>query len=339
MPHPPPLPGSPMDRLLQTRRQNLRREVEARGGPSAVAKLLGHSNGTYLPQLIGPNPIRDISEQSARKIEEKLHLPYGSLQSPGITPPPTMPTLYDTIGSTYAHSRRADPGIVQALARQLRLAPGGAYLDLACGTGNYTAALCGLGGQWSAVDVSRVMLDQARPKAGHIAWVQASASALPFPDGRFDGALCTLAIHHFPDLEAPFAEVRRTLRSGPFVIFTGLAEQMHHYWLCHYFPRMMARAIQKMPSETRVRSALHQAGFPGGHGHALRGHRRAAGPVSLRRQAPAPPVPGCPGSGQHQFLCQPGGRCRTAGRSGQADRRPAQRRFRGGPGGLRHTAG
>jgi len=172
-----------------------------------------------------------------------------------------MPTLYDTIGSTYAHSRRADPGIVQALARQLRLAPGGAYLDLACGTGNYTAALSGLGGQWSAVDVSRVMLDQARPKAGHIAWVQASASALPFPDGRFDGALCTLAIHHFPDLEAPFAEVRRTLRSGPFVIFTGLAEQMHHYWLCHYFPRMMARAIQKMPSEARVRSALHQAGF------------------------------------------------------------------------------
>jgi len=33
------------------------------------------------------------------------------------------------------------------------------------------------------------------------------------------------------------------------------------YWLCHYFPRMMARAIQKMPSETRIRSALHQAGF------------------------------------------------------------------------------
>lgn len=78
-----------------------------------------------------------------------------------------MPALYDTIGSTYVHSRRADPGIVQALARQLRLAPGGAYLDLACGTGNYTAALSGLGGQWSAVDVSRVMLDQARPKGRH----------------------------------------------------------------------------------------------------------------------------------------------------------------------------
>lgn len=169
--------------------------------------------------------------------------------------------LYDRIGSTYARSRRADPGIVQALARGLRLAPGGAYLDLACGTGNYTVALSDLGGVWSAIDASRVMLDQARHKASHIAWVQAGADALPFPDASFDGAICTLAIHHFPDLASPFAEVRRTLHSGTFVIFTGLAEQMRHYWLGHYFPHMMARAIEKMPSESQVRAALRQAGF------------------------------------------------------------------------------
>jgi ubiquinone/menaquinone biosynthesis C-methylase UbiE len=59
-----------------------------------------------------------------------------------------MPALYDLIGSTYARSRRADPAIAQTLARELRLAPSGAYLDLACGTGNYTVALSGLGGEW-----------------------------------------------------------------------------------------------------------------------------------------------------------------------------------------------
>jgi len=172
-----------------------------------------------------------------------------------------MPTLYDAIGSTYASSRRADPAIVQTLARQLRLASGGAYLDLACGTGNYTAALSGLGGQWSAVDVSRVMLDQARPKAGHIAWVQASASALPFPDGRFDGALCTLAIHHFPDLEAPFAEVRRTLRSGPFVIFTGLAEQMHHWGLFTLFIQDALRIKKGMRKTRNAAGVCPRQGF------------------------------------------------------------------------------
>lgn len=171
------------------------------------------------------------------------------------------PALYDFIGSTYARSRCADPGIAKTLARELRLASTGAYLDLACGTGNYTAALSGLGGGWSAIDVSQVMLDQARRKASNIAWVQANADALPFPNASFDGAICTLAIHHFPALDHPFSEVRRTLRSGAFVIFTGLAEQMRHYWLGHYFPETMTRSIERMPSESQVRSALYRSGF------------------------------------------------------------------------------
>lgn len=172
-----------------------------------------------------------------------------------------MRALYDSLGSTYAASRRADPGLVRSLAEFLRLSPSGSYLDVACGTGNYTVALTSLGGKWSAVDVSEVMLAQARAKSNVIAWFRSEASRLPFPTATFDGALCTLAIHHFSNLESPFAEVRRTLRSGSFVIFTGLAEQMQHYWLCHYFPRMMARSIAKMPSAAQIRGALCRAGF------------------------------------------------------------------------------
>lgn len=172
-----------------------------------------------------------------------------------------MGALYDRIGGSYARSRRADPGIVQALVGLLRPLRSGTYLDLGCGTGSYTVALNALGGTWSAVDVSGTMLGQARAKTGEIGWIQASADALPFGDAVFDGAICTLAIHHFPDLESAFAEVRRTLRAGPFVIFTGLAEQMRHYWLSHYFPDMMACSIEKMPSERQVRAALNRAGF------------------------------------------------------------------------------
>ncbi len=172
-----------------------------------------------------------------------------------------MPPLYDFIGTTYAQSRRADPAIAGVLAAHLRLNESGAYLDLGCGTGNYTTALSALGGTWTGVDVSDVMLAQARKKCSSISWVQSNANSLPFPAAVFDGVVCTLAIHHFECIEVPFAEVRRTLRSGSFVIFTGLAEQMHQYWLCHYFPRMMARSIAKMPSEPAVRTALFQAGF------------------------------------------------------------------------------
>lgn len=171
------------------------------------------------------------------------------------------PALYDAIGNTYERSRRADPSISQKLAQELRLTPAGSYLDLGCGTGSYTVALSGLGGSWSAIDVSETMLRQAQEKSRNIAWVQSSAEAIPFPDAAFDGAICTLAIHHFSSLRSPFREVRRTLRSGAFVIFTGLAEQMRDYWLCHYFPEMMARSIKKMPSKSQIRAALNEAGF------------------------------------------------------------------------------
>jgi SAM-dependent methyltransferase len=172
-----------------------------------------------------------------------------------------MPALYDLMGSSYARSRRADAAIAQALADQLSLTPFGAYLDLGCGTGNYTVALSAIGGVWRGVDVSEVMLAQARQKSRTIDWIQSNADALPFPDAVFQGAVCTLAIHHFPDLESPFREVRRTMQGGAFVMFTGLAEQMRCYWLCHYFPEMMNRSIERMPSESTLRAALSRAGF------------------------------------------------------------------------------
>ncbi len=172
-----------------------------------------------------------------------------------------MQPHYDLIGSTYARSRCADQGIVQLLAHELQLDPASAYLDLGCGTGSYTTALSAMGGAWSAIDASEVMLAQARSKPSSVTWTQSNADLLPFADDAFDGAICTLAIHHFENLEAPFAEVYRTLRAGSFVIFTGLAEQMRRYWLWHYFPEMMERATANMPSEPLIREALAHAGF------------------------------------------------------------------------------
>jgi hypothetical protein len=65
--------------VYNTRRDNLRRICGEWGGPTSLAKKLGHSNGSYLAQLIGPNPSREISEKVAREIEGKLTLPTGWL--------------------------------------------------------------------------------------------------------------------------------------------------------------------------------------------------------------------------------------------------------------------
>lgn len=174
---------------------------------------------------------------------------------------PETQALYDVIGASYGATRRADPGILDELVKYVGLRANGEYLDLACGIGTYTCALAAIGGRWHGVDASAAMLERARSKDCQVAWMLAEAEALPYDDGRFAGVICTLAIHHFSGLEAPFTEVARVLRAGTFVLFTAFSEQMRSYWLCHYFPRMMEESIARMPPKATVLRALCAAGF------------------------------------------------------------------------------
>ena len=171
------------------------------------------------------------------------------------------PPLYDSIGSTYSSTRRADPTITATLARLVGIKSNAVFLDVACGTGNYTCELAALGGHWHGIDISEVMLKQAAEKNSSIQLRVAGVDALPFQDRYFNGVVCTLAIHHFPELVQPFREVWRVLDRGKFVIFTAFPEQMENYWLCNYFPEMMRRAIEKMPCRDSVSEALESAGF------------------------------------------------------------------------------
>jgi SAM-dependent methyltransferase len=101
----------------------------------------------------------------------------------------------------------------------------------------------------------------ARERAPGIEWRIATAAALPFPDASFDGVVCTLAVHHFPDREAAFREVRRVLRGGPFVVFACDVERTRCFWLRAYFPKMFERMEAREPSEAEMRGALSAAGF------------------------------------------------------------------------------
>lgn len=68
-----------MKSVYEIRRENLRGLMTQWGGPTSLAKKLGHSNGSYIAQLVGPNPSREISEKVARDMEAKLGLPVGWL--------------------------------------------------------------------------------------------------------------------------------------------------------------------------------------------------------------------------------------------------------------------
>src|SRR3954463_15547619 len=127
--------------------------------------------------------------------------------SPRRAPWPETVVLYDRIGVGYDTTRRADPGIARQLVELLGVPAGGACLDVACGTGNYTTALAGTGLRMHGVEISPTMLDAAREKSRDVRWVNADATAIPFRDGTFQGALVTLALHHFREPAAVFREV------------------------------------------------------------------------------------------------------------------------------------
>src|SRR4030095_16071567 len=169
--------------------------------------------------------------------------------------------LYDKIGATYDATRHAEPAILDALVELLELQNGADVLDIGCGTGNYTTALGARGYEMLGLDRSGLMLRKARAKAPGLLLIGADAANLPFANRTFDGAICTLAIHHFDDLEASFAEAARVLDRGRLVIFTALPEQMKRYWLSAYFPEMMAEAAETMPDWNTVEISLRRAGF------------------------------------------------------------------------------
>lgn len=68
-----------MRSVYELRRTNLRSLMQQWGGPTSLSRKLGHANGSYLAQLIGPHPSREISEKVAREVEGKLGLAIGWL--------------------------------------------------------------------------------------------------------------------------------------------------------------------------------------------------------------------------------------------------------------------
>ena len=78
---------------------------------------------------------------------------------------------------------------------------GDSVLDVACGTGivaRGAADRVGPSGSVTGVDLNENMLIVARRVRPDLTWQQGDVAALPFPDDRFDAALCQMALMFFP---------------------------------------------------------------------------------------------------------------------------------------------
>jgi SAM-dependent methyltransferase len=126
---------------------------------------------------------------------------------------------YDAIGLGYHSIRRPDPRLSAAL--QEAVGPASRILNVGAGAGSYEQSDRPV----VALEPSGVMLAQ---HPGHRR-VQGVAEHLPFEDGAFDVALAILTVHHWENLNAGLAELRRV--AGRQVIFTWDPNHERKLWI------------------------------------------------------------------------------------------------------------
>lgn len=173
-----------------------------------------------------------------------------------------MREKYDEIGIDYNLTRRADPYLLSRFHHYLNPKSEGLYLDIGCGTGNYTIALAIQGIRFIGIDPSSEMLDKAKERNDQIGWKMGKVENLPLDNESVDGIMASLTMHHWTDLEQGFRELYRVAKpDSNLVIFTATPKQMTGYWLNHYFPKMLKDSMAQMPSFEKVEQAISQAGF------------------------------------------------------------------------------
>jgi SAM-dependent methyltransferase len=135
--------------------------------------------------------------------------------------------LYDEFGRTYSSTRRPDPRIGTLITRAL--ADAATVVNIGAGTGSYEPRQTVV-----AIEPSQVMISQ-RPSSAAPA-IRSVAEHIPLRNDCADAALAVLTIHHWADLEAGIAEMRR-IASRSLVFLTWDADKIAKFWLlAQYLP-------------------------------------------------------------------------------------------------------
>ncbi len=160
---------------------------------------------------------------------------------------------YNRMGLNYTDFRRPEPRIEAAIREALGDAR--SVVNVGAGAGSYEPADLDV----VAIEPSPVMIAQRPPQAA--AALEGVAESLPLDEKSVDAAMGVLTIHHWQDLEAGLAEMRRVARRR-IVLLTLDAEAASEAWLIKdYFPEAGSMDRDVMPSRARIRASLPSAVF------------------------------------------------------------------------------
>ncbi len=201
----------------------------------------------------------------------------GSLPSEGVR------SMFDRIAPVYdAMNRLMTAGLDQRWRRDAAEAvvkPGDRVLDSCCGTGDLAIAAAAAGGQVTAIDFSRPMLERARRKAPELEWVEGDALALPFADDSFDAATVGFGVRNLSELDRGLRELRRVLHPGGRLAIleitrpTGLLAPFYRLWFDFLIPAAgkilpggsaytyLPASVRRFPDPQGLARLMDEAGF------------------------------------------------------------------------------
>ena len=158
-------------------------------------------------------------------------------------------------------------------------------LDLCCGTGDMAFALRRQSrtAKITGADFSHAMLTLASAKTTPehpVAWIEADALTLPFPDSSFDLVTSAFGFRNLADYDAGLREILRVLKPGAeFAMLecgkpTGIFGKIYNLYFKGVVPRMGALisgvkgayaylpdSVERFPAPPEMVSRMQRAGF------------------------------------------------------------------------------
>jgi SAM-dependent methyltransferase len=138
---------------------------------------------------------------------------------------------FASVAGAYERGRpEYPPGVIGALAAELRLASGAPVLDLAAGTGKLSRALLAWGLDVVAVEPLASLREVLAKSIGADRVREGLAEAIPLADASVDAVTVADAFHWF-DRAAALPEIRRVLRpGGGFAVLTTVPDWSGATW-------------------------------------------------------------------------------------------------------------
>lgn len=123
---------------------------------------------------------------------------------------------------------------------------GKVVVDVGCGDGAFVRALRAAGADALGIEVSDAAVNAARATDPEGRYHRGGAEALPLPDASVDIATLMLSLHHVPDPDSVFPELKRVVRE--------------HVWIAEPLPHGdFFELIRPVDDETAVRAQAQRA--------------------------------------------------------------------------------